>query len=351
MAARVEIDLSALVANWRMLAGRAAPAYAAAVVKADAYGLGADQVSRALARSGCRRFYVATLEEGVALRASLGSGPEVAVFHGPPPGAVPDFVVHQLEPVLNSLEQIELWIDSGGAPHPASLHLDTGMNRLGVGSAQWVEAARLQPQPTHLISHLACADEPDHPMNNRQLAEFRQAVSHWPNARLSLAATAGAYLGADFAFDEIRPGIGLYGGGPTPREGKGPRPVVRVTAPILQLRTVTRGETVGYGASWTSDGDRTLATVAIGYADGFLRSASNRGYGVVHGERRPILGRVSMDLMMLDVTGLPAAIGDPVELIGPALPIGDQADAMCTIDYELLTRLGPRLPRIYAGAE
>lgn len=342
------IDLSALVANWRMLGRRAAPAEAAAVVKADAYGLGAAPVVQALAKAGCRNFYVAWPDEGAEVRGALGPGPRIAVFNGPQPDTLPLFAQARLEPVLNSLDQARLWIAAGAAP--AALHVDSGMSRLGVAEADWRSAAMAWPAPTRLISHLACADEPDGQARNRaQLAVFDRASAFWPNARRSLSATAGVYLGPAYAMDEVRPGIGLYGGGPAPASGEGPRPVVTLTAPVLQLREIGAGETVGYGATFTADRRMSLATLGIGYADGFLRAASNRGYGVIRGARRPVLGRVSMDLIILDVTGVSAVVGDEVELMGPNLPVVDQARAMGTIDYELLTRLGRRVRRTYVG--
>jgi alanine racemase len=342
------IDLSALVANWRMLGRRAAPAEAAAVVKADAYGLGAGPVTQALAKAGCRRFYVAWPEEGVEVRKAVGAGPGIAVFHGPAADTIRLFAEAQLEPVLNSLDQIGLWIGAGAGP--AALHVDTGMSRLGVAEADWRAAATAWPTPTRLVSHLACADEPDgEPKNQSQLDALGRASTFWPNAKRSFSATGGAYLGPRYAMDEIRPGIGLYGGGPIPADGEAPLPVVTLTAPILQLREIGPGETIGYGATFTAKQRHTLATLGIGYADGFLRAASNRGYGVVRGARRPILGRVSMDLIVMDVTGVSAAVGDEVELMGANLPLHDQAQAMGTIDYELLTRLGPRIRRTYVG--
>jgi alanine racemase len=349
---KAQIDLGAIVANWRMLAGRAPSAQAAAVVKANAYGLGAEQVGRALANAGCRRFYVAWPHEGALLREALGSDPEIAVFHGPTKATLPVIIGDRLSPVLNSLDQIRLWVGAG-APVPAAVHVDTGMNRLGLSEADWPEAARLLEGATitHLASHLACSDEPGHPLNAAQLAAFQRARPFWPKAKRSLAATAGVYLGPDYAMDEIRPGIGLYGGGPTPASGPAPSPVLRLTAPILQLRQVAAGATTGYGATWASSAPAMLATLGLGYADGFLRAASNNGYGVVGGVKRPILGRVSMDLVMLDVTGLPVSVGDEVEFMGPAMTLEEQANAMSTIDYELLTRLGPRAIRTYVESE
>ncbi|MBI1361699.1 MAG: alanine racemase [Alphaproteobacteria bacterium] len=331
-----------------MLSRRAAPAKAAAVVKADAYGLGAEPVVKALAKAGCRRFYVAWAKEGAEIRSVLGPEPSIAVFHGPSADALPVFRDASLEPVLNTPEQIGLWIFAGAAP--ASIHVDTGMNRLGLAETDWRAAATAWPAPSTLVSHLACADEPGaHPKNPSQLEAFNRAATFWPNAPRSFAATAGVYLGPAYALDEVRPGIGLYGGGPTPAEGPAPLPVVTLTAPILQIREIGPGETIGYGATFTAQARHTLATVGIGYADGFLRAASNKGYGVVRGARRPVLGRVSMDLTVLDVTGLGAHVGDEVEFMGPNLPIADQAEAMSTIDYELLTRLGRRFPRSWVG--
>jgi alanine racemase len=347
---RAHIDIDAIVDNWRMFSRRAAPGKAAAVVKADAYGLGAAKIAPALARAGCTRFYVAWPKEGVELRKAVGGGAEIAVFHGPATDTVEEFIAYNLEPVLNSLDQIEIWRSRTNMQRAYSLHLDTGMNRLGLSKSEWAEAARLAPSPHYLLSHLARADEV-HDMNAGQLAEFAKAASLWPKAPRSFSATGGAYLGAKFTLDEVRPGIGLYGGGPAPSEGPPPRTVVTITTPILQVRRVGRGETVGYGSTWVSDGDRTLATVGLGYADGFLRAASNRGNAVVGGVRRPIVGRVSMDLIVVDVTGTNAKVGDDIEFLGPNMPLTEVADSMGTIDYELLTRIGSRVERTWSGGE
>lgn len=352
---RLQIDLDALVANWRMFQRRAGHAYAAAVVKADAYGLGAEPVAKALAKAGCSRFYVAWPQEGSALRRILGATPEINVFHGPTRDTMDAFAMYHLVPVLNHLEQVDMWLSGNINPRPASLHVDTGMNRLGLSEAHWAAAARMLPTPHKLISHLACGDEHS-PRNGEQLEAFERASTLWPGVPRSLSATGGAYLGADFHFDEIRPGIGLYGGGPAPTEGSPPHGVVTLTAPILQVRDIKKGETVGYGQSWTAKADTQLATVGLGYADGFLRAASNRGKAHVQGqgrqgETRPIVGRVSMDLIVIDVTGLSVSPGDDVEFLGPNIPPGEAANEMGTIDYEVLTRLGARLDRRYSGGE
>lgn len=346
-----EIDVAAVVANWRMLASLAPEADAAAVVKADGYGLGAAPLARALARAGCRRFYVAWPQEGAALRGALGNGHEIAVLNGFAGGGAQVFQRHGLQPVLNSMPDVRAWLDLGEGRMPAALHIDTGMNRLGLSQHEWAGAAEAMggAAPARIISHLACADEPDHPMNRQQLDLFRAGSSLWPDISRSFAATAGAYLGSDYAFEEIRCGIGLYGGGPVPPKGQALAPVLTLRTPVLQVRTIGPGETVGYGATFSAPAPTQLATIGIGYADGFLRAASNRGYAVVRGDRRPILGRVSMDLVVIDVTGLGVSPGDPVELAGPEMPIGEQAAAMATIDYELLTRLGSRVRRVYTG--
>jgi alanine racemase len=347
---QVHIDIGAIVENWRMFSRRAAPGKAAAVVKADAYGLGIAKIAPALSRAGCTRFYVAWAQEGVELRKAVGAGAEIAVFHGPASDTVEEFIAFNLEPVLNSLEQIEIWRACTNMQRAYSVHVDTGMNRLGLSKADWSEAARQAPRPHYLLSHLARADE-DHVMNAAQLDLFDRAASLWPDAPRSLSSTGGAYLGAKFTLNEVRAGIGLYGGGPTPAEGPSPKTVVTITTPILQIRRVGRGEPVGYGSTWTSDGDRTLATVGLGYADGFLRAGSNRGNAVVGGIRRPIVGRVSMDLIVLDVTGTNARVGDEIEFLGPNIRLTEVADSMGTVDYELLTRIGSRLQRTWSEGE
>ncbi len=340
---KLQIDLDAIVANWRMFSQRVAPAQAAAVVKADAYGLGAERVARALTKVGCSRFYVAWPQEGEVARRAVGAGPEIFVFHGPPTDTLAVFKAHGLTPVLNSLQQIELWLGHD-ASAPAAVHVDVGMNRLGVSESQWAEAARMLPKPVRLVGHLACGDE-ESALNAVQLERFERAAKLWPGVACSLSATGGIYQGQSYHFDEVRPGIGLYGGGPASRT------VVTLTAPVLQVRDIRRGETVGYSASWAAQNDATLATVGLGYADGFLRSASNRGLGFVAGQKRPIVGRVSMDLIVVDVTGLSVSVGDDIEFLGPNMPLAEVAGTMGTIDYEILTRLGSRLTRRYVGGE
>lgn len=256
--------------------------------------------------------------------------------------------MYQLVPVLNHLEQIDLWVSGNISPRPAAMHVDVGMNRLGLSEAHWAAAAKMMPRPSRLLAHLACGDE-DSPLNAQQLEIFERASKLWPGAPRSLSATGGAYLGKAYHFDEVRPGIGLYGGGPKPAEGSPSHTVVTLTAPVLQVRDIKKGTTVGYGATWMADADTTLATVGLGYADGFLRSASNRGKAFVAGEKRPIVGRISMDLIVVDVTGLSVSPGDDIEFLGPNMPLSEVAGAMGTIDYEILTRLGSRFERVYVG--
>lgn len=348
---QVNIDLGALAANWRMLADRASPANAAGVVKADAYGTGAKLAGRALARAGCMRFYVAWAEEGVALRYAIGPAQQIAVFHGPSADNIDLIRSAGLSPVLNTLEQVRFWVELGADRPRATMALDTGMNRLGLSPSDWAAAAELTKDTKleYVMSHLACADEPDNPMNARQLGAFREGAALWPDAKRSFGSTGGVYLGPDYHFDEVRTGIGMYGGGPVPTEGPSPQPVMTVTAPILQLREIGAGETVGYGAEWTSEAPRKLATVGVGYGDGFSRLATNRGAGFLKGAEIPIVGRVSMDMIVFDVTGVAADVGDQVELWGRNHWIGDQAAAMSTIDYELLCRIGGRAERSYTG--
>jgi alanine racemase len=344
------IDLDAIVANWRMLQRRVEPACASAVVKADAYGLGAEPVAKALLKAGCVRFYVAWPSEGAALRRALGATAWISVFHGPTPDTMDLFQMYQLVPVLNHLEQIDLWLAGNVSPRPASLHIDTGMNRLGLSEPHWAAAAKMFPGPVRLVSHLSCGDETS-PANAQQLEAFERASTFWPGVQRSLSATGGAYLGKPYCFDEIRPGIGLYGGGPVPAEGTPPHTAVTLKAPVLQVRDIKKGESAGYGRTWTAGADTTLATLGLGYADGYLRSASNRGQVFVDGQKRPIVGRVSMDLTIVDVTGLSVSPGDEIEMLGPNITLSEAAGAMGTIDYEILTRLGSRLERFYAGGE
>jgi alanine racemase len=343
------IDCAAIVANWRDLAARHG-AEVAAVLKADAYGLGAAPVGSALAAAGCRVFFVAHLAEGMALRAVLGPAPRIAVLNGFAPGADDDAA---LTPVLNALGDLATW---QGESRAAFVHLDTGMARLGLDAR---EAARLVQDPALLgsirvaawMSHLACADEPEHPLNAQQAARFAALCARLPAAPRSLANSSGIFLGAPFRGDLARPGAALHGINPQPGRPNPLRQVVRLEAPVLQIREIGAGESVGYGASWVAARPSRIATVAAGYADGYLRSLSGRGQGFVGDVPIPLIGRVSMDLLTFDATDLPAlAPGDRITLIGPRNTPDDIALRAGTIGYEVLTSLGTRYARRYAGA-
>jgi alanine racemase len=352
----LEIDLGAIADNWRRLEARLEPpARAAAVVKADAYGLGMAQVAPALAAAGCSRFFVATLDEGVALRGMLPEA-EIAVFNGLLPDTGDAFHEARLLPVLNDLGQIAQW--RAGAPTrglPAMLQVDTGMARLGLPPD---ERARLAESPELLsgiplaavLSHLACADDPPHPLNALQLAAFRRAIARLPPAPASLAASSGIFLGRDYHFDIARPGAALYGVNPRPGDPNPMAQVVRLKGRILQVRDVDRGATVGYGAAQRMERPGRIATVAVGYADGWLRSSGHHGSVGIAGQRAAVIGRISMDLLTVDVTGIDPALAHPgafVDLIDEQHDIDAVAVAAGTIGYEILTALGRRHHRIY----
>jgi alanine racemase len=354
------IDLDAIVANWRFLNEKVAPASrCAAVVKADAYGLGAAPVTSALYAAGCRRFVVATLDEGLFLRPRLAEA-EIFILSGPFAGCERDFVTAGLTPVLNSPDQIARWqamANQSGRPLPSVLHVDTGMSRLGLNLRETQALAEDKKaltaiQPILLISHLACADTPLHPLNRQQLTAFQAARALFPGLPGSLAASSGIFLGPDWQADWCRPGAALYGLRPT-TEGPNPmRPVIRLDARIIQVRDIDAGESVGYGATHRASRTGKLATVAAGYADGLFRTLGNRGYGSLGEHRVPLVGRVSMDLIIFDVTDLPeglAASGATINLIGDETSVDDFGQAAGTIGYEILTALGRRHHRHYLG--
>ncbi len=344
--ARLDIDLSALAANFRTLQARQPRAEIAPVVKADAYGLGADRIARRLIREGARTFFVARRDEGVHLRAELGAdlgaGPVIYVLDGLDDAAV--FVAHDLRPVLNTPAQVALWGQVSDLK--AALHIDTGMNRLGVRPDELAALPRT-PAFSLVMSHLACADEPKNPMNAAQLAAFRAAAAALPAAALSLANSAGAFLGPDHGFDMVRPGISLYGGGPFSAPHPQIQPVATLRARVLQVRDLKAGESVGYGATFTAPRDLRLATLGLGYADGLLRSFARQGLAVVRGEKRPLTGRISMDAFSMDISGLDVTVDDWVELFGAQQFLDEVAAASGTIAYEWLTRIGPRVERRY----
>ncbi|MGE0739727.1 MAG: alanine racemase [Hyphomonadaceae bacterium] len=334
--ARLTVDHAAIVENWRFFKKQAPGAGVAAVVKADAYGLGSVGAARALAQAGARVFFTATSAEAITVRKALGEGPQIFVLNGPLADDAESFVAAKLTPVLNSLAQIKLWDTRG----PAALHIDTGMNRLGIGPEELPHAAvALKGASLALVmSHLACASDVKHEMNAVQLRRFVDASMLFPKAPLSLASTGGVLIGPDYHFDLVRPGIGLYGSGGLDADNPALSAAATIEAPILQVRDVEAGETFGYGATFTAPKKMRTATIAMGYADGYLRSLSGRGYAVLGGAKRPLLGRVSMDLTILDVTGCPEAQpGAMVEFLGPNAPLDDIAALAETAPYEMLT--------------
>jgi alanine racemase len=357
------IDLEALCRNWRALARRVAPAECGAVVKADAYGLGIARVLPALAAAGCQTFFVATPREASEAR-GLAARARIFVLDGLFPGAADDILAAGAIPCLASLAEVEEWAAHArriGARLACALHVDSGLNRLGLPAA---EVQRLAARAELLgsldvvlvMSHLAAADDPADPANAAQLETFTRLRRLLPAAPASLAASDGLMLGADFHFDLVRPGYALYGGQAF-RGARAPvAPVVSVFARVLQVRDVAPGGAVGYSGSWHARRPSRIATLAAGYADGFARSASAGdgeagGSVVIHGVPLPIVGRVSMDLITVDVTDCPVPVtrGDVAELIGPALALETVGSHAKTIGYEVLTRLGRRMQRVYAG--
>ncbi len=349
---RLDIELSALCANYRGYQRRAgqsftaagAAAVAAAVVKCDGYGLGAEAVALTLhAREGCRVFFVAYSEEGAAVRRAVGPDAEILVFNGPFENTLGLFRDFSLTPVLNSAEQAALWA-SAAPGAPAALHIDTGMNRLGVKQRQAAAIAAIDGLKINLVmSHLACASDAGHAMNAAQLVAFNEAARLFPKARRSLAASGGALIAPEFNCDVLRIGVGLYGIEPldAPAASGFLTPVAALTAPVIAVHTIARGESVGYGASFIAPSDMRLATVALGYGDGFPRAGSNSASAILGEVKCPIVGRVSMDLIVLDATrAAPVRIGDRAEFFGARLRIEDAAAACGTLAYELLTNIG-----------
>ncbi|WP_435259149.1 alanine racemase [Thioclava sp. FR2] len=341
--ATLSIDLDALAANWRALdRASASGVQTAAVVKADAYGLGITRVGRALAQAGARRFFVAVAEEGAALRQALGPGPQICILSGHMAGDTD--MIHDLDltPMLNSLDQVTRHLESlPGLPF--GVQLDTGMNRLGMEEAEWEAVAPfvLEAGPEMIMSHLACADDPDHAMNELQLANFH-AMTDGTGVPRSLAATGGILLGPKFHFDLTRPGIGLYGGQPFESSAR----VVTLSLPIIQTRNVQAGEPVGYSCTWTAEEDALIATVSGGYADGLLRSLSGKAILWDGDTPCPVVGRVSMDLITVDVTHL-SQIPRSLDILGPHQTVDELAEIAGTIGYEILTSLGARYQRRY----
>lgn len=347
----IDIDLGALCANFAMFRETCPGAEVAAVVKCNGYGLGAAPIATALReREACNSYFVVYAEEGAALRAvHKDSAPEIYCFAGPSTETLPLFESTRLTPVLNTIEQAKLWA-AQNANAPAALHVDTGMNRIGapVSALQDIKAIK-GLNITLVMSHLACASNPKHPMNEMQRSRFLEAASHFPGAKLSLSASAGALISQDYVFDMIRPGIALYGGSPFEKDDPRIVNAASLRAPIVQIRQLSPGETVGYGATFTAQRPTQIATVALGYGDGYPRNATAAGAAIVHGQRAPIVGRVSMDFITLDATDLkkPAKPHDIVEFFGADLRLFEAAQDAGRTPYDLLTGLGDRVDRRY----
>jgi alanine racemase len=356
--ARLTIDLDALAHNHAALKAQVAGAEVAPVLKADAYGLGIGPVARRLWAEGARRFFVARLAEGEALRQALGPHrpATVCVLDGFAPGAGPRLDAASLTPVLSSLPQIaaaSAFAAQSGRVMEVVLHIDTGMNRQGLT----LEESRALAQSTDglrglditlLMSHLGSASSPENPRNARQLSRFLEARAQFPDAPASLAASAGIFLGPDYRFDVVRPGVSLFGGGPLERPDPRLKAVATLTAPILSIRSVQPGQTIGYGESVQAEGSLRVAVVGAGYADGVIRAAKAGGYAWVAGQRRRLLV-VNMDLAVVDLADLPGTPGEQVELLGPNVHLDDLAAAAGTVAHEILVRLSPRAERIYLG--
>ncbi len=362
--ALLTIDLGRLVSNYKELARRSLPAKTSAVVKADAYGTGIARIAPALANAGVDVFFVAQAHEGEQLRKLLSSSfpsAEIFIFGGVRQQTAELIRKHNLIPVLNSLDQVDLWAAMGRTETalPAALHVDTGMNRLGLDISEVKELhtnpARLDGLDLKLImSHLACADTPAHPLNHKQLVRFKNVCNLLPDVPRSLANSAGILLGAEYHFDMTRPGIGLYGGNPCPSLSNPVASIVKLEAPILQLRHVELGESIGYGAAATAERPTRIAVISVGYADGMPRALGAAGHFYFSGKRVKIVGRISMDLIAVDVTDIPTNeinVEGKIEIIGDHAKLESLAEEAGTISYELLTGLGRRYARHYEGEE
>jgi alanine racemase len=357
------VDLDAIVANWRKLEKTAVPAECAGVIKADAYGCGVDPVARALAAAGCKTFFVATLNEAHAARAALPSA-AIYVLDGFFQNCGDAYAKINCRPVIGDLNELAEWdvfCRRSGWEGGAAIHIDTGMNRLGL---TLTEAQGIIPRInagdhgiTLVMSHLACAENLNHPLNAKQLATFREIASLYSGVPASLSNSSGVFLGPQFQFDLMRPGAALYGINPTPEADNPMQPVIDLKARIVQMRNIERGESVGYGGNWTARRPTRLAIVSAGYADGYFRAASSgdgtrSAEAMVAGKRCPVAGRISMDLMAIDVTDLPhnaARRGHMATLIGEGITVDELAHHFGTIAYEVLTSLGPRYARVYKG--
>jgi alanine racemase len=362
---RLTINLAALADNWRALARRAAPGRCAAVIKANAYGIGVSEAAPALWAAGARAFFVAHFSEGVAARQALPPEAQIYVLNGLESGAEPtDYAEHRLAPAIGGEAELERWSTfaaSRGRISPCAIHLDTGMNRLGFASLANLRSAMETFGATSgvdlLMSHFVSSEIPDDPRNRAQIELFEAARAAFPHLPASLANSSGMFLDSSRIYDLARPGYGLYGGNPTPGRPNPMRSVVTVTVAVQQIRTIETGASCGYNAQWIATRPTRLATLPVGYADGLPRGAGatdgRLGAEVaVAGRRCPLVGRVSMDLTIVDITDVPeneVRLGDPVEFFGQTIDIDDFAARSGTIGYHLLTSLGHRYRRAYVG--
>jgi alanine racemase len=361
---QLSIDLGALARNWRALDKVSAGALTGAVVKADAYGIGITMAAKALHAAGARFFFVATPDEGLAVRAALADA-HIFVLNGLYPGAANLYVRQNLMPVLSSMAMLEEWLAKcieRNEAYPSAFHFDTGMNRLGFRLGE-VNAVReridaLGYAPQMVMSHLACADQPNHERNRTQLALFGSVLAKFPGIPASLANSAGLMTGRDYHFQMVRPGIALYGGRAVNGRKNPMAPVVTLHVPILQVAEARTGDVVGYGAAFSLSRNSRIAVISHGYADGFMRSLSSTnmrpgGKVAIRGKICPVIGRISMDLSIVDITELGTDVPNPgegAEVLGTTVGVDDQADAAGTIGYEILTSLRlARVNRNYIG--
>jgi alanine racemase len=358
------VDLHALRANWARLNQASGRAECAGVIKADAYGLGLAPIAKALTSEGCKTFFVASVDEGRAAR-EVQPGATIYVLDGLLPGAEPHYAGFDLRPVLASLAEVRDWAAycrARGRRMAAAIHIDTGLNRLGMPESELEELAASPEllsafETTLVMSHLACADHAEDPMNERQRLRFEVLRAKLPPAPASLANSGGLFLGQPYHFDLVRPGIALYGGRAHENKPNPMQTVVRLAAKVLQVREVSPGQSIGYGATYKVAKSSRIATIAVGYADGFLRALSvatgEAGpVGYIGHYPVPIVGRVSMDFITADVTEVPPELarrGAWVEVMGHRVTVDDLTDRAGTIGYELLSRLGQRVYRVYEG--
>ena len=355
----LQVNLAALARNYQRLQEAAAGAECAAVVKADAYGLGINEVARRLAREGCETFFVTNFDEGFELREILPAA-VIYVLDSVPPGQEQSFLQYGLRPVLNSLEQVRRWNDFVGKDAAANcaIHIDTGMNRLGLERAEvtslrkhleWLDNLQID----FVMTHLACADQPGHPLNRRQVALFDELRQGIPHKRTSIANSAGTLLGEPFQGDIVRPGIAIYGGNPFADRQNPMEEVIRLQGRVSQVRELEAGETVGYGATYSSARPARIATITVGYANGYPRNLGNKAYVSINGNKVPIIGRVSMDLITVDVSAIDNPSVEPgtlADVIGGDIDLDELASLAGTVGYELMTGLGRGLPRLYIEA-